>query len=193
MLFSIGYATKKIAVFIEQLQQHAVDAIADVRSVPYSKVFTDYRQENLIISLKEAGIKYAHLGGELGPRSKDDYHYDNKNQLQFDRLAKSALFKQGVERLQRGLDTGINIALMCAEKDPASCHRSLLVSYYLRRDLGMDVQHIDHWGALESQIELEKRLVCIQNLSSDLFSSEAEIEELAYQSQIKQTSYVLPD
>lgn len=193
MLFSIGYATKKIDVFIAQLQQHNIDAIADVRSVPYSKVFTDYRQENLIQSLNRVGIKYVYLGEELGPRSKVVEHYDDRNQVQFDRLAKSELFKQGVERLQKGLDTGLNIALMCAEKDPATCHRSLLVSYYLKKELDIDVQHIEHSGLLESQINLEKRLVLLQNLSPDMLSSEEEMEEMAYQRQLEQTSYRLPD
>lgn len=192
MLFSIGYATKTIDVFIEQLQQHAIDVIADVRSVPYSNVFADYRQEKLIGSLRNAAIKYVYLGEELGPRSKDADHYDDRNQVQFDRLAKSNLFRQGVERLKSGLDSGFNIALMCAEKDPATCHRSLLVAYYLKRELAMNVQHIDHAGGLESQAELEARLVTLQGLVPDLLSSEAEIEAIAYQHQLKQTSYILP-
>lgn len=193
MLFSIGYATKPIDVFIEQLQRHSIAVVADVRSVPYSNVFAEYRQENLISSLKNAGIKYVYLGEELGPRSKDADHYDDNNQVQFDRLAKSKLFKQGVERLQRGLDTGFNIALMCAEKDPATCHRSLLVAYHLNREIGIDVQHIDHTGNLESQAELEARLVSLQNLTPDLLSSKEELEKIAYQSQLKRTSYILPE
>jgi len=193
MIFSIGYATKTIENFIAQLQQHGIDAVADVRSVPYSNVFAEYRQERLTASLKIAKIKYVYLGKELGPRSKDASHYDDSNQVQFDRLAKSQLFRQGIERLQRGLDSGLNIALMCAEKDPAICHRSLLVSYYIKRELGLDVKHIDHHGLLEAQSGLEKRLVSLQNLGSDMLSSEEEMEELAYQRQLEQTSYVLPE
>lgn len=193
MLFSIGYATKTITVFIEHLQRHKINAIADVRSVPYSKVFTDYRQENIVGLLKEAGIKYVYLGGELGPRSKDPAHYDEQGQVQYQRLAKSTLFNKGKERLQLGLRNGLNIALMCAEKDPTNCHRSLLIAYYLKQDLGIDVQHIHHDGSLEPQTELEQRLVSIQELSPDLLTSADELQEIAYRKHIKQTSYTLPD
>ena len=44
-LFSIGYATKPIDVFVAQLKHFDIQAVADVRSVPYSKAFHDYHQE----------------------------------------------------------------------------------------------------------------------------------------------------
>ena len=70
-LYSIGYATKPLEEFLRQLQQHRIDAIADVRSVPYSRAFHDYHRESLAKRLREAGIAYVYLGEELGPRSKD--------------------------------------------------------------------------------------------------------------------------
>ncbi len=192
MIYSIGYATKPIEIFISQLQHYDVDAIADVRSVAYSKVFTDYRRENLTRSLAKAGIKYVYLGDELGPRSKDPAHYDEHGQVQFDRLLESHLFKQGIKRIQRGLENGLGIAMMCAEKDPTNCHRSLLVAHYLKHERGMEVQHIEHDGKLESQSDLERRLVSIQEISADLLTSSEELEEIAYRRHIKQTSYVRP-
>ncbi len=191
-LFSIGYATKPIEVFIAQLRQYEINAIADVRSVPYSKAFYDYHRETLAATLRQVSIHYVYLGEELGPRSKDKAHYNEHNQVQFDRLMQSPLYLQGIARLQEGLKKDMRIALMCAEKDPADCHRSLLIAYHLRRELGITVQHIDHIGALESQEALEARLVDRQGSGGDLFSNIEEQTELAWQAQCRLKAYRLP-
>ncbi len=192
MLFTIGYATKSFDTFVQHLNRHKVNVVADVRSVPFSKVFVDFHQSALVKTLPLANIKYVYLGDELGPRSKDPTHYDNSGQVQFSALMESSLFLQGIERLNQGLEKGFNIALLCAEKDPATCHRSLLVSYYLTRAHKVDVQHIDHEGNLESQSELEKRLIEKQNLSADLLTPQTELASLAYEQQLKLTSYRKP-
>ena len=46
-LFSVGYATKPLDVFLQQLRQYNIDVIADIRSVPYSSAFHDYAREPL--------------------------------------------------------------------------------------------------------------------------------------------------
>lgn len=188
-LFTIGYATKPIATFIEQLQRYGITAVADVRSVPYSAAFYDYHQDKLEGHLTRAGIRYVYLGQELGPRSKDDSHYDQCGQVQFDRLMASPLFKQGVKRLTSGTEKGFNIALMCAEKDPACCHRSLLIAYDLERRTGYQVNHITHDGELESQTQLELRLTDLQGVKEDLFMNADEKLSEAYLRQCKQKAY----
>ena len=192
-LYTIGYATKPIATFISQLKQHDIDAVADVRSVPYSAAFYDYHQEAIQASLAQAGIRYVYLGEELGPRSKDPAHYDACNQVQFDRLMQAPLFLTGIDRLQQGLEKGYNIAMMCAEKDPANCHRSLLIAYFLVRNTELEVFHIDHQGALEQQQMLEQRLVELNHLKPDLLTDANALLPMAYQKQLKATSYIKPD
>ena len=192
MLYSIGYATKPIDVFLQQLRHYGVSAVADVRSVPFSKAFFDYHQPAIRRHLEAAGIRYVYLGDELGPRSKNRDHYDDCGQVQFDRLSQSELFRRGIERLQDGLGKGFNIALMCAEKDAAGCHRSLLIGYSLQRQVGLELQHITHEGELETQQQLEARLPQIHQLGQDLFLSEAEARQRAYRMQLQKTSYRLP-
>jgi len=176
-----------MATFIAQLQQYEIRAVADVRSVPYSKAFHDYHREALAATLKQHGIHYVYLGEELGPRSKDDAHYDACGQVQFDRLAQSELYQQGVARLQTGLGKGMNIALMCAEKDPADCHRSLLIGYDLKRKLGLELAHITHAGNIETQQQMENRMAEIHGLAGDLFTTPEQQAELgcAMQSRLK--------
>lgn len=191
-IFTIGYATKPIATFIEQLQRYGITAVADVRSVPYSAAFFDYHQDKLEGHLTRAGIRYVYLGNELGPRSKDEAHYNACGQVQFDRLMASTLFKQGVNRLRSGLEKGFNIALMCAEKDPACCHRSLLIAYDLERNAALQVNHITHDGALETQTQLESRLTDLHGISEDLFMNSEEKLNEAYDRQCKQKAYIKP-
>lgn len=188
-IYTIGYATKDISELIAQLQQYEVGVVADIRSVPYSAAFKDYHQKALQAHLKKAGIRYVYLGKELGPRSKEDSHYDESNQVQFDRLMQSDLFLSGIERLKNGLEGDHRIALLCAEKDPAICHRSLLVSHYLVRHLDTEVQHISHSGELESQKELEIRLIDLQELQADMLTGTDDLLELAYQQQLKDYAY----
>lgn len=194
-IYTIGYATKPVEQFIAQLRQYSVDVVVDIRSVPYSKVFHDYHQEAIQRKLRESQIRYLYLGEELGPRSKDENHYDETGQVQFDRLMVSPLFLQGIQRLKLGLERGFNIALMCAEKDAATCHRSLLVGYFLQRNAFIDeleTLHINHQGQLEKQTELEHRLLSLHATGDDLFMTPEEALQQAYQNQLANTSYRKP-
>lgn len=196
-IYTIGYATKNIDDFIAQLQRYQVTIVADIRSVPFSKVFHDYHQDALRAHLKQHDIQYVYLGEELGPRSQDESHYDEDGQVQFDLLEGSENFLRGIERLVEGINKSYAIALMCAEKDAINCHRSLLVGHFLKRNplhfaadhSYLEVDHITHNGDIESQCALEKRLLALHNDSDDLFMSEDERRYQAFQTQLKLTSY----
>lgn len=188
-LYSIGYATKPIETFLAQLKHYDITAIADVRSVPYSKAFFDYHQGALDNTLRQNDIRYVFLGEELGPRSKDPAHYDTNQQVRFDLLSQSELFQKGINRLNKGLQNNWRIALMCAEKDPANCHRSLLIGRALQTSHNIELQHITHTGELEPQNEMDTRLTEIHNTHNDLFCSSEEKIELAYQAQNRLKAY----
>lgn len=192
-LFSIGYATKPIETFIQQLKHYQIDVIADVRSVPFSKVFHDYNQDRLKLHLINSGFKYVYLGEELGPRSKDPTHYDSCGQVQFANLMQSELFLTGINRVKTGISKGYKIALMCAEKDPANCHRSTLIAYYLQHQLQLNIPHIQHDGRLEQQNELETRLMTLNEVQPDMLTDHEESMKIAYQLQLKKTSYIKPN
>ena len=191
-LYTIGYATKPIETFLEQLKSHNIDAIADVRSVPYSKVFHDYHREGLHKTLKAAQVKYVFLGDELGPRSKQVEHYNVENQIQFDRLMASDLFLSGIDRVRNGLSKGMNIAMLCACKDPAICHRSLLVGYSLnhKEKPPLNINHILHDGKLETQLELETRLMTVTQTIPDMFTDEDTSKAIAYKKQCQSCAYI---
>lgn len=191
-MFTIGYASKHVDSYIDQLRQHGVTIIADIRSVPYSKVFTDYHRETLLRHLKRAGLGYVYLGDELGPRSKSPEHYDAIHQVQFSRLMASDLYFSGVQRLRNGIDKGFKIALTCACKDPAICHRSLLVGWSLRHRHNLELRHILHDGGLESQEELEHRLLMVTETTADILTGEEGATQLAWERQCRDFAYRKP-
>lgn len=191
-LYSIGYATKPMIVFIEQLKLYGITAVTDIRSVPYSKVFHEYHQESLRQALQVNGIRYVYLGDELGPRSKDPAHYNSHKQIQFDRLMKADLYKEGLSRVFGGLEKGFRIALVCAEKDPATCHRSLLVGWDLLHNENIDLPHITHEGELQLQSELEYSFMEVNSIYPDMLLDESEAKKLAYQKQCENFAYRIP-
>lgn len=178
MILTLGHSNHPLARYVELLQAQGVTAVADVRSQPYSRHVPQYRREALRDGLAAAGIAYVFLGRELGARSPDPAHYED-GQLRYDRLASSAPFQQGLLRLEQG-QARWRIALLCAERDPLTCHRGLLVAPCLVRR-GLAVTHIHADGRLESQAELEDRLLATTGLADgDLFSSREERLERAY-------------
>ena len=155
--------------------------------MPYSRFSPQFNREELKQSLRACSIAYVFLGKELGARSDDPLCYDH-GKVQYDRLAHTELFQQGLTRLQDGLKK-YRLAVMCAEKEPLECHRSILVSRYLVA-LGLDVQHIHADGKLESHADALSRLAQMLNLpEDDMFRSREDLIADAYRLQEKRIAY----
>ena len=180
MIYTIGHSNHPIEHFIALLQQHGIQALGDVRSNPYSRFNPQYNREKLQASLAAAGgIRYVFLGEELGARTKDPSCYDEKGRVSYTKLAGTPLFRQGIERLQTGLRQH-RIAIMCAERNPLECHRTILVSRELEK-VGVPVTHILHDGALESNRQAIQRLATeLELAATDLFRSPDELIDDAY-------------
>jgi uncharacterized protein (DUF488 family) len=155
-VFTVGHSNHPISKFLDLLRRHAVTTVADVRSAPYSQFAPQFSQVPLRRTLQAVGIKYAFLGRELGARSADPACYEN-GRVQYDRLAQTDLFEVGIARLVNGSDSE-NIAILCTEKDPLDCHRSLLVARALI-GRGLAVEHICADGSLESYEDSMLRLL----------------------------------
>jgi uncharacterized protein (DUF488 family) len=185
-VLSIGHSNHRIDAFVELLQRHGVTAVADVRSSPYSRWVPQFSRNELSAALKAHGIAYVFLGKEFGARSENPACYvDGK--VQYDRLAAEPAFESGVERIKEGIQKH-RIALMCAEKDPIDCHRALLVSREIDRH-GMPVAHILADGSLQTQRELETRLLRKHKLPENDLLSRSEFVDTAYRKQEERVAY----
>ena len=189
-LFTIGYSGRSINNFVALLQRHKITALCDVRSVPYSSRNPQFNRETLKKVLKSHNIEYIFLGEELGARPKDPSCYVNGKAL-YEKIANSPLFKNGLERIKAGMQKDYILALMCAEKDPMACHRSILICRNLRDRL-IDIRHIIDNDAAETQADLEKRLITQLKLYPDLFkdADQNALIERAYEVQSGRMAYV---
>jgi uncharacterized protein (DUF488 family) len=187
-VFTIGHSTHSIDAFIALLRRHAVTAVADVRSAPFSRFNPQFNKEALARSLKARGIKYVFLGRELGARSEDRSCYEN-GRVQYARLARTKSFHSGLGRVIRGAHDH-RVALMCAEKEPLECHRTLLVARALIEH-GVAVHHILADGRLETHGDAMVRLLSVLGLPrEDLFRSKQELIEHALALQEERIAYV---
>lgn len=192
MIYTIGHSNHPIERFLGLLQPHAITAVADVRSTPYSRFNPQFRREKLQAALASVGIQYVFLGQELGARSQDPACYDSEGRVSYAKLARTELFRKGIARLKTGL-ADHRISLMCAEREPLECHRTILVARELVRE-GVEVTHILGDGSLEPHAHALQRLAATLKLGGgDLFSDSADLIEQAYDLQAARIAYVKKD
>jgi uncharacterized protein (DUF488 family) len=179
-LFTIGHSNHAQEDFLGVLSMHGITAVCDVRSAPFSRFSPQFNRDEISKALQVRGVAYLFLGRELGGRSEDPACYV-EGKVQYDRLASGAFFQQGLTRVEDGMTKGFRIALMCAEKDPIECHRTILVARHLAaRDI--DVRHILASGEIETHAGAMGRLARLVKVpEADLFRSAEELLAETYQ------------
>ena len=184
-LYTIGYAHHTQESFLELLLKYKINCVVDVRTMAYSGFHPQFNKEVIKSYLRQHGISYVHMAESFGIIKTDDSLNTKEGYLDFTKLAKLPLFLEGIERVESGIEKGYQIAFMCAEKDPIDCHRTTLVARKFV-ELGYEVRHILHDGALEDHKALEKRmevLFCPKDAQIHLFieeQTEAERLDEAY-------------
>lgn len=127
-LFTIGYEGATQGEFIAALQAAGVERVIDIRAVPLSRR-PGFSKNVLAASLREAGIDYVGLkalgtpaeGREAARKGKHDV-------LQRVYAGQLELPEAMVQAAQmRELADEKPSALLCFERDPAGCHRTLLI------------------------------------------------------------------
>lgn len=168
-VYTIGHSNHDIMAFVGLLREADVNAVADVRSVPYSRRHPQFNRRDLEASLREVGISYVFLGDRLGARPKDRSCYRG-GRVDYRLIAVGEAFREGLERVQAGAER-YRIALMCAEREPLDCHRTILVARHLQRR-GMRVVHILADGTVEPNESTERRLLERMRMeTADLFDA----------------------
>ncbi len=150
-IWTLGHSNRTLQATAALLRENGVARLLDVRRLPRSRHNPQYNAEALRDSLPGAGIAYSHLpalGGMREPR-KDSVNLgwreegfrgyaDYMQTPEFGRALAGLMAAAGREP----------VAVMCAEADPAHCHRSLLADALIVR--GMEVRHIMGPGAWQS-------------------------------------------
>lgn len=128
-IFTIGYEGTTMSEFIATLKAAGVEQIIDVRAIPLSRR-PGFSKNVLAASLKEAGISYVGLKALGTPKAGRDAAkkgdvatletvYEGQLELPEAQMQAAQMRELAAERPS---------ALLCFERDPAHCHRTLLLA-----------------------------------------------------------------
>ena len=187
-IYTIGSSIQTLDEFISLLKKYDINAVADVRSVPYSQHTPQYNKEILNKTLKEKSIYYLDFSKEFGARRNEEDAYTN-NRVDFKKVIKLPEFIHGIERIDAGISKGYKIALLCTEKNPLDCHRFSLVSKAINEKLSVNIDHILFNGEIINQYDLEKKMLNDFGFENDFFDDYKALLEKAYEKVIDKVAY----
>ncbi|KEO55340.1 DUF488 family protein [Thalassospira permensis] len=171
IIWTVGYAGHDRDSLLALLKGQDITAVADIRTFRGSNYWKAFDADTFAPFLRENGIAYVFMGDLLGGKPQDPTLYPN-GRLDYDLMAARPEFRAGIDRLISGAGK-YRICLMCAEKDPLDCHRTLLIAPALKA-AGFDLRHLVSDGRVETQAETEKRMIAINGGdTADLFAASA--------------------
>jgi uncharacterized protein (DUF488 family) len=117
------------------LKQAGIGTLVDVRAYPASRRHPQFSRESLSVFLRQAGIAYHWEGKALGGMRAS--YVEHMQSEEFQSAAAALAARQD------------RVCIMCAESDPADCHRSFIADWLVahgRRvvhllDLGTQREH----------------------------------------------------
>ena len=193
-IYTIGYSGFSLVDFIQELRNHNINVVIDVRSYAYSERYPDYNKTTIEKSLNKAGIYYKNYAKEFGARQDNMAFYSSEGYLDFDIFSKSEQFQNGVTKIVDSTEKGYKIVFMCAEKEPIQCHRTILVARAFDK-LGFSVIHLMPKGITKNQRQIDEELlkkyfpnIGQMTLFDDQMSDE-ECLDAAYKKQNEQIGY----
>ena len=128
-IYTIGYEATTMADFLAALHRAGVKRVIDVRALPLSRR-PGFSKSILAATLLDAGIDYVHLKALGTPkRGRDAAKKGDVATLEAvyeDQLALPEA--QAAAARMRALAAEVPSALLCYERDPCHCHRTLLLA-----------------------------------------------------------------
>ena len=128
-IFTIGYEGATVPEFIAALTAAGVKRVIDVRAVPNSRR-PGFSKTPLRNALGEAGIDYVHLRAlgtpAEGRAAARAGRHDDLRRIYAGQLELPEAMAESAKMLE--LAGEVPSALLCYEREPAHCHRTLLLS-----------------------------------------------------------------
>ena len=141
-IYTIGYEGAGVDRFIAVLREAGIELVLDIRAAPVSRK-KGFSKNLLAAHLTEAGIDYRHLRRLGTPKHGRDAARAG-NLESFERI-----FLAHMDEPEALLALGEAIALaesqpiclLCLERDPAHCHRSIVARAMVERT-GQEIHHL---------------------------------------------------
>jgi uncharacterized protein (DUF488 family) len=128
-IFTIGYEATTMGEFIAALETAGVERVIDVRALPLSRR-PGFSKTPLKGALAEAGIDYVHLRALGTPAAGRDAarkgRHDELKRIYARQLELPEAIAEGARMIELARDRPS--ALLCFERAPAACHRTLLLA-----------------------------------------------------------------
>jgi uncharacterized protein (DUF488 family) len=142
-VFTVGYQEATQAAVLQALTEAGVELLVDVRAVPASRR-AGFSKRQLAAGLQSAGIEYLHLR-ELGtPAEGREAARKGRHDVMrriYEAHLENAEAQLELAALQDLLRSGRRLCLLCFERRPEHCHRSLILEHL--RDLeSLEVHHL---------------------------------------------------
>ena len=131
-IWTIGHSNRSLETFLNLLNEHEIQVLADVRRFPTSKL-EHFKREALEKWLPKQGIEYVWLGEELGGYRRGGYKKHMRTEL----------FREAIKKLLEIARTK-RTCIMCMEVNPKYCHRRFISAHLERK--GVRVIHIINKG-----------------------------------------------
>lgn len=164
-LYTIGHSNRGPDDFVAVLTAAGIRTVVDIRAQPHSARHPHFDQESLRDALTAADIQYhwagRPLGGQRTPRADSPHTALASEGLRgYADLMDGEPFRKAVAQLL-GLARRAPTAVLCAERDPLQCHRSLLSDYLILH--GVEVMHLVDVGDTRAhQLRPEARRESLQ-------------------------------
>lgn len=153
-LYTLGHSDRTLDEFLGILQSAGIRIVVDVRQQPHSSRHPHFAQEDLRAALTSAGLEYHWAGRQLGGHriaqvASPHVALAEAGMRGYADHMGSESFKKGAAQLLQ-LAGRSATAILCAEREPLKCHRSLIADYLTLQ--GVTVMHLI--DALPAQVHL---------------------------------------
>ena len=128
--------------FLSLIQANNITHIVDIRSIPYSKYAPWSDKSRLSELLRPFKIRYTYFGHKLGGKKSNQARASSQQTL-----TTQNVYDEAIQVLIQ-LSMRDNLTLLCAEGDPAKCHRQHIIAQTLL-DSGTKVLHILKDGSIK--------------------------------------------
>ena len=193
-VFTIGHSDHSFDRFKALIDPYEVEELIDVRTSPYSQWAPDFNREKLEMDLEDADIDYTYLGGALGGRPISLDLYDEDWIADYELMSATEDFDDAIDQVKRVAEERV-VCLLCSERQPEDCHRTLLVaealvsreiSVYHILETGKPIEHEKLVGRLMADYQSKSK-----SAESGMFPSLEKTRKAALRWQAKRVAFRL--